>query len=224
MPFQVPPKFLRNAPDVLEIGPPAQVALTLVDHIARRIGRRDWAGLEVLDIGCGTRFADMFMTQPAPVGSYTGIDIDQEMVAFLQAEATDPRLRFLLFDAYNFLYHRKGTPMTPQTRLPVGDARFDLLVAMSVFTHQVPQDALSLLTILRRHVRPDGHLFFTAYLDPDAAVEYYEYKPEVPGALSCYHPATLARLLEQTGWRVVTGEPPGVEDLPMLDSFACVPA
>jgi len=160
MAFVVPPKFLRNAPNVLELGPPADVGLTLVDYMCRRIGIDNLDGLDVLDFGCGTRFADTLMNRRVPLRSYTGIDVHGEMIEFLTREATDPRLSFHRFDARNPLYNPGGLPMTADTLLPVGDRRFDLICMFSVITHQLPEDARALFAILRRYVRCGGHLFF----------------------------------------------------------------
>lgn len=38
MTFVVPPRLFRNAPNVLALGPPADIGLSLVDYMCRRIG------------------------------------------------------------------------------------------------------------------------------------------------------------------------------------------
>jgi SAM-dependent methyltransferase len=221
MAFVVPEKFLRNAPNVLQLGPPADIGLSLVDYMCRRIGIADLRGLDMLDFGCGTRFADMLMNRNVPLRSYTGIDVHGEMIGFLRREATDPRLSFHRFDARNPVYSPNGTPMRADTRLPIDDQRFDLICLLSVITHQLPEDAGVLFAILRRHIRPGGHMFFSAYVDDESGVDYYEDRPDTPAGLSRFSTACLTRLLAQAGWRVLSSAPPNPDDLPILDSFLC---
>ena len=223
MSFVVPRKFLRNAQNVLDMGPPADVGLSLVEYMCRRIGIANMDGLDMLDFGCGTRFTDMLMNRDVPLRSYTGIDVHGEMIEFLTREATDPRLSFHRFDARNPLYNPAGAVMTSETLLPVGDRKFDVISLFSVITHQLPEDARALFAILRRHVRPGGHMFFSAYVDDEAGVDYYEDNPERPTGLSRYSSAFLTKALVETGWRVLSWAEPNPEDLPILDSFLCAP-
>ena len=205
------------------MGPPADIGLTLIDYMCRRIGIADLAGLDVLDFGCGTRFADTLMNRDVPLRSYPGIDVHGEMIEFPAREATDPRLSFHRFDARNPLYNPDGTPMSAETLLPVGERRFDVICMFSAIIHQLPEDARMLFAILRRYVRPDGHLFFSAYVDDEAGVDYYENIPENVAGLSTYSSSHLHRLLSETGWRALSCVPPTPEDLPILDSFLCTP-
>jgi SAM-dependent methyltransferase len=223
MTFVVPPRFLRNAANVLALGPPADVGRTLADYMCRRIGVADLAGLDVLDVGCGTRFADMLMNRDVPVGSYTGIDVHRGMIEFLQAGAIDPRLSFHHFNAFTPLYNPSGEPMTAETELPVGDRRFDVICMFSVITHQLPADAQALFAILRRYVRPGGHLFFSCCLDDESGVDYGEAR-EKPTGLSLYSTAHMRRLLAATGWKEVSLVPTNPEGLAVLDTFLCTPA
>lgn len=223
MTFVIPSKFLRNHPNVLALGAPADVGLTLVDYMCRRIGVADLSGRDVLDFGCGTRFADMLMNRTVPLRSYTGIDVQPAMIDFLATEATDPRLGFHRWDARNPMYNPSGAAMTAETPLPVGDRSFDLICMFSVITHQLPEDARVLFAILRRYVRPNGRLFFSVCIDDQAGVDYYEKQPDKPTGLSAYSSAYLLRLLGETGWRVLSWVPPNPEGLPILDSFLCEP-
>ena len=122
MPFVVPPKFHCNSPDVIEMGPPADIGATLIDYLARQLGRTDLAGLDVLDLGCGTRFTDTFMNRPVPVGSYTGLETRRPHFEFLRDNAIDPRLSFFHFDSYNPHYNPAGKPLTPDRELPSATA------------------------------------------------------------------------------------------------------
>jgi len=223
MTFVVPSKFLRNHPQVLALGSPADVGLSLVDYMCRRMGIVDLDGLDLLDFGCGTRFPDMLMNRSFPLRSYTGIDVNGEIIEFLAREATDPRLSFHRFDARNPMYNPDGAEMTSGTSLPIGARLFDVICMFSVITHQLSDDARSLFAILRRYVRPGGRLFFSACIDDVSGVDYYESQPERPTGLSTYSSAHLIRLLTETGWRVLSWVPPNPEGLPVMDSFLCEP-
>lgn len=224
MPFVVPAQFLRNAPDVVEMGAPADVGFLLIDYLCRRLGLASLAGLDVLDFGCGTRFADTIMNRDVPLRSYAGIDVNAPMVRFLATHATDPRLEFHVLDARNPMYNPDGEPLSVDSTLPIGGRTFDVICMFSVITHQLPEDARAIFTLLRRHVRRDGKLFFSCFIDDEMTQDYGEGTPEHPTLHSCYSSAHMRQLLAATGWRVESVAFPGPEDLPIMDSFACVPA
>lgn len=218
----VPPDLNQNAPDVRAMGTPAETGRRLLTYMARRTGRESLESVDVLDFGCGTRFTDAIVNLEVPIRSYVGIDTQPNVVQFLHQNVRDPRLTFHHFNAYNSLYNRGGFIMTDDTPLPVGDARFDIICMFSVITHQVPEDSLRIFRILRRYVKPEGHLFFTADVRDDIDV-YTEEFPEAPTNLSAYPLEILARLLRLGGWHVRSLEPRTVEGLPMMESFLCVP-
>ena len=63
------------------------------------------------------------------------------------------------------------------TPSPLGATRFDLACMFSVITHQQPEEAKPIFSFLRRHIKPDGHLFFSAFIH-DGHVSYAERDPE----------------------------------------------
>jgi SAM-dependent methyltransferase len=221
--FIVPDQFLRNAPDVLAMGEPADLGLKLIDYMCRRLGLASLDGLDVLDFGCGTRFADSIMNRHVPLRSYTGIDVNAPMVRFLSRHATDPRLSFHVLDARNPMYNPGGQPLSADSVLPLAGRSFDVICMFSVITHQQPDDARAIFTLLRRHVRPGGKLFFSCFIDDTATDTYVEGTPEHPTLHSFYADAYMRRLLAETGWRVESFAVAGPEDLPIMDSFGCVP-
>ena len=152
---------MRNAPEVHALGPPADTGLALLDYMCRRVGLPSLEGLDVLDFGCGTRFADTIMDRHVPLRSYVGIDVNEPTVRFLATHAIDPRLEFHLLDARNPKYN-----------------------PFSVITHQQPDDARAIFAVLRRHVRRDGKLFFSAFIDDGMAQDYREGTPDRQGAMT----------------------------------------
>ena len=223
MTFVVPEEFNRNAKNVQELGPAADTGLSLIRYMCERIGIPDLGDKDVLDFGCGTRFADTIINRNVPVRAYVGIDVFKPMIDFLSENVSDPRLSFYHLNAWNPIYNPDGESMSPTTVLPIGHRTFDVACMFSVITHQLPADALSILTILRGQVRSNASLFFSACLE-DGDFGYREGTPESPGALSIYTPTLIETLVQRAGWRIVSIEPRNANDLPILDSYLCAPA
>jgi len=207
MAFIVPEKFLRNAKDVLDLGPPADIGVSLLQYMCERIGISDLAGLDVLDFGCGTRFADSIVNRCLPLKSYVGIDVDKPMIDFLRSNVVDPRMSFFHLNARNIVYNPDGEPIDAAAALPIGNRRFDLACMFSVITHQMPDDARAIFSVLRRYVRSKSWLFFSAKFE-EGDFGYRESMPESPTALSIYTPALIKVILKGAGWRVVSMVPP----------------
>jgi SAM-dependent methyltransferase len=143
----------------------ANFAVTL---LCRTLGRADLGGVDVLDVGCGTKVAKVLLDQSLPIGRYVGIDVSATIIDWLRAHVSDPRFEFHDLDAHNELYNPSGVPLADFERLPVGPARFDLICLFSVFTHLAPNDYVAMLHLLRKHVKPDGTLLFSLFLnDPE---------------------------------------------------------
>lgn len=205
------------------MGPPAETGAALIAYMCERLGAPSLAGLDVLDFGCGVRFADALVNRRLPLGTYTGIDVDGEMIDFLATHVEDPRFTFAHIDARNPKYNPRGVPLQHDSPLPVAGRAFDLICMFSVITHQVPDDAAAIFSILRRYVRQDGALFFSAHLR-EGGPDYGEHNPDSPTALSIYSPRLLTSLLTQAGWSVESIEPEAPRGLPILDSLVCSPA
>lgn len=222
-PLVVPRRFKRNSPDVLAQAPSADTGLWLLRYMCERIGIATLAGWDVLDFGCGSRFTEAILAHDIPLRSYVGIDVYKEMIDFLTQNVRDDRLFFHHIDAHNLKYNRHGEPLRPDTVLPIGARTFDVVCMFSVITHQLPEDARSIFAILRGYVKQSGHLFFSAWLD-EGDFGYREDDPDEPTAYSVYSLDLLTKLLASERWRIVSVVPKNPHDLPILDSFLCVPA
>ncbi|MGH8101649.1 MAG: hypothetical protein ACREIW_10150 [Chthoniobacterales bacterium] len=51
--------------------------------------------------------------------------------------------------------------MNKQEQLPIA-GQFDVVMGFSLCTHLAPQDAASMLRLMRKAMRPDGFLYFSA--------------------------------------------------------------
>jgi SAM-dependent methyltransferase len=136
--------------------------------LCETMGQKDLAGVELLDVGCGTKIVKTLLDNSISIGHYTGVDIYSPIIDWLNDNVSDPRFDFHHFDAHNDLYNPGGTPLAGFTELPVGSARFDLISLFSVFTHLNPEDYVAMLHLLRTYVKPTGLVLFSLFLnDPD---------------------------------------------------------
>ncbi len=208
LPLIIPDELHRNAPDVLANGP-ENTGATLINLVVDRLGLRDLSDSDVLDIGCGVRFTQAIINRDIPIKSYTGVDVHRPLIEYLQREVDDPRFSFSAWDAQNARYNPAGVKIAPESRLPV-EGTFDIIWLFSVFTHLDPSDADALLAILRRHIRPGGALFFSAFLD-DSIESFEDRLPAYPLSHPCYAERYLRELVVANGWRVASVSPPSRE-------------
>jgi SAM-dependent methyltransferase len=218
----IPEKFNRNNPAVRAMGSPADTGLRLLRYICERIGVDSLTGLDVLDLGCGSRFADAIVNRDVQLNSYVGIDVYKEMIDFLAEHTDDPRLRFFHIDAHNPEYNPTGIPLSENTVLPMGKQKFDVICMYSLITHQLPNDAAVIFKLLRRHVKDDGHLFFSAAVE-DGKFGYREQFPDAPTALSVYTLDLITELLDAARWRVLSFAKRVPGGLPNQETLVCAP-
>ncbi|MDQ6807701.1 MAG: class I SAM-dependent methyltransferase [Actinomycetota bacterium] len=102
----------------------------------------DWsyADKTVLDFGCGTGRTLAAFAAETDVAQFVGCDIHGESIAWAQREMSPP---------YEFFLCQETPPLDQP------DNRFDLIYAMSVFTH-ITQEWANWLTELHRVMRPDA--------------------------------------------------------------------
>lgn len=204
-------------------------ARALIRLLCRRLGVADLGSADMLDMGCGSKLVEAFLLDDLPIRHYTGVDIEPGLIGFLRREVDDPRFAFHCLDARNAMYNPDGAPFTDATRLPEDVGDFDLISLFSVFTHLDPADYVTMLRLLRRHVRPNGVLLYSLYvnertpgghglvdqmsaaIDRDPARLRGRYRPAVPdfvdagnGALrwALYSRSHALALIEGTGWRL----------------------
>jgi len=200
---------------------PEQSGCWLLERMRRRLGFETYSDKRVLDFGCGVRFSQAIINTDLPFGRYVGVDVYREMIEFLQRAVRDARFHFVFLNAHHPLYNPDGISLSQDLRLPIGTKAFSVVCLFSVLTHQYPNDSRSILSILRRHVAVDGHLFFTCFLD-DSIQSFEDRSPERNGGRCFYNPVYLMELVESCGWRFVDREP-GEGPL-IADSFVFSPA
>ena len=199
--LDVPKKFNRNAASIKKAGFD-KTGVGLMALVCEKVGLQDLSQSKVLDVGCGVRFAQAIVNCQVPIKEYVGVDIYPEMVEWLQHNVDEDKLSFHNWDVHHGIYNRTGTKMLASTPLPLSSGEdFDLIWLFSVFTHLGPEDAKSLLHILRRYIRPEGHLFFSAFID-NSITDYDDRFPGKPLKTVFYHEDYLRSLMASAGWEV----------------------
>ncbi len=222
----------------------------LLETMAKAVGRQDHGQHDILDIGCGVKFTQCFLTYDLPLGSYTGVDIYGEMLDYLRSVVQDPRFEYHAFDVHNEMYNPSADPMTVESDFGVGDKRFDLICGFSLFTHLAPPDFEVMLRLMRRVVRPTGHLYFTAFLyeatpgghgmidnflrhvDAEVLVDalttgvaepadFTDFIPAKPLLQAVYSRRHAIELIERAGWEICEIADPVPE---VQHQFLCRPA
>lgn len=164
-------------------GVPAELPLP-PEHMRRLVGPTDPAAFDnpsgdlvfgdiepalyesVLDFGCGCgRVARQLIQQRERPRRYVGVDIHAGMIKWCRANLA-PRA-----DGFEFVHHDvfaaglnpgKGKPLTRP--LPAADESTTLMIAISVFTHLLEEQAVHYLREARRVLRPGGVLNSTFFL------------------------------------------------------------
>ncbi len=220
--LEVPAHLHRNSPTVAVDGY-EETGSVLIDLATRRLGITTLAESEVLDIGCGVRFAQTIVNRRIAIKRYTGIEVHRPIVDFLSQnlEPFDSRFRFVHWDVRHDLFNSGSSrALADETSLPV-DSTFDVVWLFSVFTHLDLSDARTLLRLIRKVIRPEGGLLFTAFVDPD--LDGFEgRRPGHPLEMVVFGSRTMDSLLQETGWELRAFHPAGARPF-LQPCFVCSP-
>jgi SAM-dependent methyltransferase len=125
----------------------------------------------VLDVGCGLGPLALGLLPYLTTGSYEGVDVHAEAIAWCRRaiESRLPRFRFKHADVSSAAYNPRGTLKASDYRLPFSDDTFDFAYLGSVFTHLLPAEAAHYLCELARVLRPGGKCVMSYYLLNDSS-------------------------------------------------------
>lgn len=119
--------------------------------------------VRALDVGCGVgRLAIAYSPYLVLGDSYTGFDVNREDVDFCRRHYTAPQLSFLHFEAHNRVY--AAGQGDGQVRWPVADGSFNVLTALSIWTHLDEADAGFYLGEVARALAPGGRAIISFFI------------------------------------------------------------
>ena len=127
----------------------------------------------VLDMGCGAgRLAFPLANYLGPEGAYTGFDLSERALAFARRHARgEARITFVRADVKSREYGGTGGQAAGY-RFPVEDGSVDAALAISLFSHLLPEDAAAYLAEAGRVLKPGGRLCLTGFLvEPGMALQ-----------------------------------------------------
>ena len=121
----------------------------------------------ILDLGCGIgRCAVPLTGYLHSYGQYRGLDVDAKAIKWCQERITKRYRNFIFapLDVYSSIYNPAGKTKASEILLPCSDRSFDLVIAMSLFSHLFVDEAANYFKECLRILRPGGKMLFTAYV------------------------------------------------------------
>jgi SAM-dependent methyltransferase len=115
----------------------------------------------VMDIGCGCGRMAHALRRHGFRGTYDGVDVDREMVAWCAENFPGDGFRFHFADIYSKVYNPGGSKES--YRLPVADHVQDLVVGQSLLTHLLEEDVVNYLTEGHRVLDAGGYLDMSVF-------------------------------------------------------------
>jgi SAM-dependent methyltransferase len=123
--------------------------------------------LSILDVGCGTGLVGIASEQLLGNGGrYVGMDVMQKDIQFCRGQYPAANFEFIHFDAKNPAY--APTQAETKANWNVESAKFDVLIALSVWTHLNEEDALYYIKEVSRVLKPGGKAIITFFILDDA--------------------------------------------------------
>ena len=103
------------------------------------------------------------------------------------------------------------------------ESTFDQIWLFSVFSHLNPVDSKAMLSLLRRYIRPDGYLFFTAGIQ-EFVDEFVDASPadRDPLTFALYGRQFMDDLVLSSGWSIVSVTDPDPQNL-VATQYVCSP-
>lgn len=170
----------------------------------------------VLDLGSGCgRLAIPLTKILGARGLYCGLELVPSLVAWCRNTISRrfPNFEFQVANVHNPLYNPSGSLPAEEFTFPFADSHFDLVVAISVFTHLTSPSVARYAAECGRVLKSGGHLFASFFLldkdsrSPDGKMDFCFKMPDNEGAFAvdkdlperaiAYHSDQLIPLFER---------------------------
>ncbi len=129
----------------------------------------------VLDIGCGCgKLARLFLYHPS-VEKYVGFDNYEKSIQWCQEYITPfspEKFQFIFADIVSDAYNPEGKVRSNEFVFPLDDAKTDIAIAASLFTHLLVEDALNYLKQTKRVLKKNGILIASIHTDTASGEKY----------------------------------------------------
>jgi len=134
----------------------------------------------ILDVGCGTGLLAIASEQfLGPQGQYLGLDVSRRDIDFCAGHYPKPLFDFAHLDVANPHYAptQQGAPLA----WSVEDNSFDMVTALSVWTHFSETDARYYWREVSRVLKPGGRALITCFLLDEDYQSSLAYRSDEPG-------------------------------------------
>lgn len=123
-------------------------------------------GNKILDIGSGTGLLAIACEPFIHDGIYTGLDVMKSDIDYCKNHYKEPFYHFIHFDVYNATY--AANQSTEKKKWPIEDECYDLVTALSVWTHLKEDDAIFYFKEISRVLKKQGKAIITFFVLDDA--------------------------------------------------------
>lgn len=119
----------------------------------------------MLDLGCGCgRVALPVISFLNEQGHYYGLDVDQEMMDWCNANFGSATMSFDWANVKNSLYFGDGAQLDSEYKFPYPDNTLDFGFGFSIFTHLLEPGTRNYLSELSRTMKVGGKFMFSTFL------------------------------------------------------------
>ncbi len=220
--FIVPPALRKGSLQKNEANS-VKSGRVILEHVKQRMGLNDFANTDILDYGCGVKFTQSILQYDIGVKSYTGIDLDSDMINYLSQKVKVSNMNYFAVNFQNDMYNPEvQIKMNSETQLPTGK-KFDLMICQSVFTHLDKDDFKNLLIILRKNTKPNTKLFFTCFIDNIMKDNWKDANPKSPLIRIYYKEEYVKNMIKESGWDIISYNRRSPKFL-VSDNFLCQPS
>ena len=183
---------------------------------------------DVVELGCGcgriARALSEPLWDPWFEGTYVGVDIDSEMIAYCRNNFPEDRFKFVLSPHKSRTYSPNKSclawEITPDLVIAAPESK-DFVYSLSLFTHLLEREIIDYLRETYRILRSDGIMLITfsciehvelghrwtfRHRRGNAYIENLRY----PEAAVAYHEAFMTELVANCGFREITVRPASI--------------